>query len=213
MPPSILTNCRPGDALDSSKFTQAFRAINQLSAGAFGPQISYPSNFLDNAGIQQLILLGSNQDFLFCYPMYQAADKNILIAVLKPYVLTQSFNNVPIPLYVYPGDGTEPATNKYTVSYSNYSPDGNSRLATRSDGKTEVQVIDIAYEIGPNILATPFDSQLIMIDWPTISKGNYWLVTSGGTASSVIPDFLVGTTASLIDMNIAARHWTAQTIS
>ena len=203
-------------------------AINRIKDGVFTPQVQYP--VLTSSLITWFQIVGSDENSLYCISNeFDLQDSwyntgswvgPILTPVLKPFMLANFNYSDPStknyyatnPLYIYSNasppvtpTGTAP---KYTVTYStNWSNDGNARLATRSDGVVEVQVLSRAYQYGQLIsaISLPFGTSAL-----ASGAFNFMVVTP--TAETVVsgPSYLENTTSSYLDMNVDARHWVSQ---
>ena len=250
-PPNIIPHFKKGDTLTADKLIPVTHALNRMNDGWLTPQVNLSNNIpISQAQAQEFTIVGVDPALVYAIFSYIPVDFGItwsivdgqysdppLVALVKPVIL-EYYGAVPkgtqgIPdgtggiggnyLFKY-NDAVPPAASFLThVSYSNYSADGNARIATRLDtGQTEIQVIDPAYQTGYPIYATYIAQPGLSFD--TVGSGGAFgykmIVTQynvgGSSASQIsvpIPPSLSGTQLFWSENNLDSRHWVSQTVT
>lgn len=182
MPPNLLRPWLPGARMDARKLSAISYSINRMNQGCYPPQtVAGEYHPLDTSPtiIPAWVTLDSvQQDYLTCHD--QGSNT---VYVAKPTML-RSTNVGPRNLNWTPATG--PAQS-FSLYYSAYSVDGQERLATRSGGDTELQIVDDAYQAG-DVIWVIYISPL----------------QDSGDENELDPN---GNAIVLMDTNIDARHW------
>lgn len=172
-PPNLITPFKPSERVSFQKLTKISTAINRMNAGVLSPRQVLSA--LQNSGVTTsipIVITSILQNMIVGnpYDVVTGAAGTITVYVAKPPILRAT--NV----------GPRNVVGQtYTISYSDYSTDGQSRTATRSsDSTTETQGVDDAYQAGDVIQAEFSPTGLLNPD---------------------------GNAVNLLDLNIDARHW------
>ena len=214
-PPNLIQpHTRQQDAL-ASRVASMAAGMNRMNVGVQHPGAEYPDIRQFQPPPIVAWVVGCSPYFLACsnvnYAIPSISPGQGIFAVLKPKVLRP--NVIGTPVWTYSTDNPPVGTFGYTVTYSEYSVDGNARVATRSsDGAQEVQVIDALYALGDVILAMPFVSadplNFVPTDYPFTS-----LDAEGDTIINTATELGINGPIYYMDTNVDARHWVAQTLA
>ena len=218
-PPNLISNYNSNSAISIGSLKKVTGALNRYCLGVNKPQVIYPQVAETQYSLFFLQVIGTAPNILFCIPATLFASPTFpadqIVPVLQPFPLDQGiyFGD---RLYVY--DASLNISKNYTVTFGspNFSADGNARKRVRSDGVSEIEVISPAYmtesEAGFILAASLPHSPVVNA---TVPAGNYWSAMLGRQYPQAfpIPAALVGTPINMIDLNVAARHWVAQTVS